>query len=709
MMTPRSITRLLIANRGEIAVRIMRTAHLRGIECVAVYSDPDAGSLHVECADVAVALGGTTSAQSYLDMDKILDAARSAGADAIHPGYGFLSENADFARAVLDAGLTWVGPPPDAIAAMAEKVPAKRLVSAAGVPLVPGAELSDDTGEQDLLATAAEVGYPLMVKASAGGGGKGMRVVGSPADLVESIAGARREAESAFGDATVFLERYLPTARHIEVQVFADDHGQVKHVFERECSIQRRHQKVIEEAPAPFLSASVRDGLRAAAVAAAAAIDYRGAGTVEFLVAGEEYFFLEMNTRLQVEHPVTELVAGLDLVALQLDVAEGSALPPIPDQPVGHAIEARLYAEDPSHDDLPSVGTLHEFTLDTAAVRVDSGFRTGDEVSPYYDPMLAKVIAHGPSRERAAAVLERALRRATIHGVITNRDLLAAVLRSPAFLNAAVDTSFLVAHPELRSAGPPEDVRLRHGFAVAAARLAVGGADIGEVASRIAAPAWRNVPVPCGISVVVDGAPDDPSGLRTVVHRRQRRDGSMQWGASTSPVDADAHEGQIEWSDVTVTVTRLGVDTAEVRVRSANGVTSDCRLAWVVAEDEWTFWVDEALHHSAWSVPSPFAATGTTAGAAGPSAPVPGTVAAVLVSPGQQVQAGQALVVIEAMKMEHRICADTEAVVVEVPVAVGDSVEAHQVLVTLDAETTTEAAALDGEDAPTPEPQGAGT
>jgi propionyl-CoA carboxylase alpha chain len=682
-MSP-TITRLLIANRAEIAVRIMRTAQARGIECVAVYSDPDAEALHVESADLAVSLGGVTSAQSYLDVDKILAAAAASGADAIHPGYGFLSENAAFAQAVIDAGLIWVGPPPAAIAAMAEKVPAKRLVAAAGVPLVPGAELNDDVTDEDLLATAAQVGCPLMVKASAGGGGKGMRVVEDAADVLDAVAAARREAASAFGDATVFLERYLPTARHIEVQVFADDHGNVTHLFERECSIQRRHQKVIEEAPAAFLAPHVRDGLHKAAVAAAAAIDYRGAGTVEFLVADDDYYFLEMNTRLQVEHPVTEMITGLDLVALQLDVAEGQPLPDLPTAPFGHAIEARLYAEDPTHDDLPSVGRLTLFEIDTSRVRVDSGVRSGDEVSPYYDPMLAKVIAHATTRDRAAAALAAALKRATIHGVTTNRELLAAVLELPEFRDQPATTAFLTEHPQLRQAGPGDDVVRRHTLAAAAGWWCAAAAHIAEVTSEVTEPAWRNVSRPGGVSLLLDGAAAHTVwGGQIAVHRRHRRDGQHQWGWSNSSGVTGTHDDAVEWSDLTVAVLAVDDTAASVRVITSTGVTSDCRVRWNSDADAVTVWVDESLVHTTWTIPSAFAGATAAGSAGGPSAPVPGTVAAVLVNPGDTVVAGQALVVVEAMKMEHRICADIDAVVDNIAVTVGQSVDAHEVLVTL--------------------------
>ena len=419
----RPIRRILVANRGEIARRVIRTAHRMGLQAVAIHSDPDAGAPFVRDADLAVAIGGRTSAESYLVAEKVLDAARRAGADAIHPGYGFLSENPVFARAVADAGLAWIGPTPESMNAMALKVEAKRLVAAAGVPLVPGAELAADASDADITSAGAAVGLPLLVKASAGGGGKGMRLVREPDELLEAVSAARNEAASAFGDPTVFLERYLERGRHVEVQVFGDTHGSVVHLFERECSIQRRHQKVVEESPSPGATPATLERMYAAAVAAARAIDYVGAGTVEFMVAGEgetqEFFFLEMNTRLQVEHPVTEEVTGLDLVEWQVRVAAGEPLPLAQAQITrsGHAIEVRLYAEDPARGYLPGMGRIVCFEADPApGIRVESGVQTGSEVSAFYDPMLAKVIAHGPTREVAAATLATSLEGLRVAG-----------------------------------------------------------------------------------------------------------------------------------------------------------------------------------------------------------------------------------------------------------------------------------------------------
>ena len=700
----RPIRRLLIANRGEIARRIMRTAAARGIVCIAIHSDPDADALFVAEADLAVAIGGVTSAESYLDQGKVLAAAVATGADAIHPGYGFLSENAGFAQAVQDAGLIWVGPSPASIAAMAEKVPAKRLVAAAGVPLVPGAELPADASEDELLAAASEVGFPVLVKASAGGGGKGMRVVEAAAELVDAVAGARREAASAFGDPTVFFERYLPAARHIEVQVFGDAR-RVVHLFERECSIQRRHQKVVEEAPAPWLPDEVRRGLHAAAVAAAEAIDYRGAGTVEFLVYGDDYYFLEMNTRLQVEHPVTECITGIDLVGWQLDVAEGRLLPDPPLAPDGHAIEVRLYAEDSRADDLPSTGIVSRFNFDDPRLRVDTGIATGSTVSPYYDPMLAKVISHGRDRRTAAARLAAGLRAGVVHGVVTNRDLLVSILESPAFLDDVTTTAFLSDHADLRTQQPPAADLAAARLAAAAGYWSAVSGDVPDAQAAGVPAGWRNVARPGGVSVTLEGL-SSQSTPAMAVHRR----GSVpqaRWGLAEAAETTGQQFGDeaVEWFDGTVRildrsaspatasdapgVSRAGTPDGAVAVLVTDAAGVGRRLLVTVDLDHdtggATVWTD-GYWHLEWRVPDRFRDDASGAGDAGPSAPVPGTIAAVLVTPGQRVSAGEALVVLEAMKMEHRILSDADGVVAEVLVKVGDSVGAHQVVARVEQE-----------------------
>ena len=454
-------TRVLVANRGEIARRVFATCRRLGIGTVAVYTDPDAGSPHVAEADARVRLEGRNG---YLDAQQLIAAARAAGADAVHPGYGFLSENPDFAAAVLDAGLTWIGPPVAAVAAMGSKIEAKKMMAAAGVPVLD--ELDPDTVTADQL--------PVLIKASAGGGGRGMRVVRELSELPAQVEAARREAQSAFGDPTVFCERYLATGHHVEVQVLADEHGTVWAVGERECSIQRRHQKIIEEAPSPLVERTpgMRDKLFDAARLAATAIGYTGAGTVEFMADdGGDFFFLEMNTRLQVEHPVTEATTGLDLVGLQLQVADGGHLDPEPPPSRGYSIEARLYAEDPAKGWQPQAGPVHRFEvpntttqfgpLDGLGVRVDTGIVDGSEVSVFYDPMLAKVISYAPIRRQAAGLLADALARTRIHGVRTNRDLLVNVLRHPAFLDGATDTAFFDTHGLAELAAPLADQTCR--------------------------------------------------------------------------------------------------------------------------------------------------------------------------------------------------------------------------------------------------------
>jgi len=454
------VTKILIANRGEIARRIQRTCRELGVGDVAVYSEPDADAPFVREAAEAVALGGATAAESYLRIDALLAAARQTGADALHPGYGFLAENAELARRCAEAGLTFIGPPPEVIEAMGSKLESKRRLSEVGVPQIPSVTL-DGEDESGILARGDDIGFPLLVKASAGGGGKGMRVVAKREKLAAAVGAGRREAERAFGDGTVYLERYLEGVRHVEIQLFGDAHGQVVHLYERDCSIQRRHQKILEEAPSPALDPALRQALCDAAVGAGRAIGYLGAGTVEFILAPDgAFYFLEVNTRLQVEHPVTECVTGLDLVRLQIEVARGAALPAQADLPplFGHAIEARLYAEDPTKGFLPAAGPIDVFEFGPAPdVRVDSGVESGSVVTPYYDPMLAKVIAWAPTRAEAAEQLATALATARLGGR-NNRALLVRLLRHPAFLAGETDTHFLERHDPKQLGRPLEDM-----------------------------------------------------------------------------------------------------------------------------------------------------------------------------------------------------------------------------------------------------------
>ncbi|WP_327038780.1 biotin carboxylase N-terminal domain-containing protein [Micromonospora maris] len=649
------IHKLLVANRGEIARRIFATCRALGIETVAVHSDADADAPFVAEADQAVRLPGNTSAETYLRIDLILDAARRCGADAVHPGYGFLAENADFATAVADAGLTWVGPPAKAIAAMGDKLAAKTLLAEAGVPMLPSWTETDQV-----------TAFPVLVKASAGGGGRGMRIVRDPAGLAEAVAGARREAASAFGDGTVFIERYVEQGRHVEVQIVGDRHGTVLALGERDCSIQRRHQKIVEEAPA-LLDAEVRARLHRAAVAAGQAVDYVGAGTVEFLLTEEgEFFFLEMNTRLQVEHPVTEAVTGLDLVRLQLLVAEGEPLPLSATPPTqGHAIEVRLCAEDPTQGYRPATGTLHRFAVPGVAaeftphqgLRLDSGVVDGSVVSVHYDSMLAKLIAWAPTRTEAARALAGALARAELHGVTTNRDLLVRVLRSPEFGATQVDTGFLDRHPEvLAPLLPPAELPL----------VALAAALASAAARRAAAPVlaglpsgWRNVPAVPQVTRFTSG-----DGGEIEVRYRLDRTGRLAHWSTTPP-----EPGEVP------AVTLIEASPERVVLEVA-GVRRAYRVHRVGSE----VFVD-GPDSAARLVESPrFPLPGAALAAGSLLAPLPGAVTRVHVEVGQQVAAGDLLLTLEAMKLEHPVFAPTDGVVTELPVPPGGQVDTGAVL-----------------------------
>ncbi len=641
-----SIDRLLVANRGEIARRVFATCRRLGIQTVAVHSDPDADALFVAEADLAVALGGSTPAESYLRGDAVIAAALATGADAIHPGYGFLSENAGFAQAVVDAGLIWVGPSPEAITAMGSKIGARERMQAAGVPVLPGAHLTDGEALQD---AAARVGFPLLVKASAGGGGKGMRVVEAPDALAGAVEAARREAGSAFGDATVFLERYAPRSRHVEVQLMGDAHGTVVALHERDCSVQRRHQKVIEEAPSPAVSPALRERLADAAVKAGQALQYTGAGTVEFLLVQDtdEFFFLEVNTRLQVEHPVTELVTGLDLVELQLLVAEGRTLPPEALAPPlrGWAMEARLYAEDPANDFLPVTGTLTRFAVDRG-VRVDTGVRSGDVISPFYDPMIAKVIAHGATREEAARRLADALARAQVQGTVTNRDFLVRVLRHEDFLGGAADTAWRDRADVATLAAPLLD-RDATRLAALAAALAGAAARQADAAVLGTLPSgWRNNPaVPQTVSFAT--AHDDELVLTYRVDRTGRQ--------LAEPAGIVLHE---------VTPERVSLTADGVRRTYRIGPDAVGTAEGEAPLRELPRFVDPSAALSAGSLTSP----------------MPGTVLRVMAQVGATVAAGQVLLVLEAMKMEHEIVAPGPGTLTELAVGAGDQVQAGAIL-----------------------------
>ncbi|NWF70080.1 MAG: acetyl-CoA carboxylase biotin carboxylase subunit [Chloroflexi bacterium] len=492
------LQKCLIANRGEIAVRILRACFELGMQAVAVYSDADRQARHVQMADEAYLLGGAAPAESYLNIEKLIAVARKAGCDCVHPGYGFLSEAEEFAQAVLDAGLVWVGPPPDAIRKMGVKTEARALMQAAGVPLVPGFQ-ADDATEDDFLAAADKIGYPLMVKAAGGGGGKGIRIVRRAQDLPDALAGARREALHAFGDARLFLERYIEHGRHIEIQVLADAHGSTVHLFERECSAQRRHQKVIEESPSPLLTPEIRAQMGQAAVSAAQAVAYTNAGTVEFIASAQgEFYFLEMNTRLQVEHPVTELVTGLDLVKLQFAVAAGEKLPFTQSDlsQRGHAIECRIYAEDPLNQFLPAIGPLLLFQPpEGPGIRVDSGVQSGDSIGLHYDPMIAKIIVYERTRAAAIERMSKALRDTVILGTTTNTAFLRALLEHPAFTAGVVHTAFIEENLDDLLQGLREPLTNQADMALLAAALhdsqAVGAAQTGHTSEDAPEP-WAH-------------------------------------------------------------------------------------------------------------------------------------------------------------------------------------------------------------------------
>jgi acetyl/propionyl-CoA carboxylase alpha subunit len=661
MPTHPTFSTVLVANRGEIARRVFRTAKAMGLRTVAVYSEPDADAPHVREADVAVALGGSTSAESYLDVAKILEAARKTGADAVHPGYGFLSENAGFAEACAEAGITFIGPSPDAIRKMGIKHEAKAIAKAAGVPVLADALLTTDEPE-DWRKAAAGVGFPLLVKASAGGGGKGMRLVSSVDEVENAVSGARREATAAFGDGTVFLERYLTASRHIEIQVFGDHDGNAIHFGERECSVQRRHQKVVEEAPSSVVRPEVRARMGEVACALVMQLGYVGAGTVEFLFddTDDSFYFLEMNTRLQVEHPVTEEIWGEDLVRLQFDVAGGALL--VARDPAasrGHAIEVRLYAEDPARKYIPSPGTLALYEhADAPGIRYEDGVRTGSVVSHYYDPMLAKVVATGVSREEAAAKLATALAGMRIHGLKTNRDQLVAILRDPDFLAGTTRTDFLDLHPGLAAPADRMDVTAHLAAAIAVSvqrRRAAGGA------TAFAPAGWRLLPY--------DGA--NAAWTRQDVRRAPETPVTYRLDPSTLYLIHGGAEYEVSLRD-------LGPDSVRV---SVDGVERLCRVR--VADDT-VVWVDDSDGgHSAWKPTPRFPDDADAAAGSDGAAEVPGTVVSIAVAAGDPVKAGQVLLTMEAMKMEHQVKAGRDGVVASVDCAVGQFVDAHQVLVTL--------------------------
>ena len=648
------ISKVLVANRGEIARRIFRTCREMGIGTVAVYSDPDRGEPHVIEAEESVHLPGAASADTYLNVDGIITAAIDTGADAIHPGYGFLSENARFARSVIDAGLTWIGPPPNAIELMGSKLESKRLMQSVGVPTLASVELVPGNNAAE---AASDIGYPVLVKASSGGGGKGMRVVATETALEDAISGARREAKAAFGDDTVFLEKYLEAPRHIEIQVLADSTGRAISLYERECSIQRRHQKIIEEAPSVILDAGIRKTMGEAAVRAAEAVSYVGAGTVEFLYDRGDFYFLEMNTRLQVEHPVTEMITGLDLVRMQIEIADGGSLPEETPPIEGHAIEARLYAEDPLKEFLPVTGAVHRFEFqELPGLRVDSGVTDGSTISVHYDPMIAKVVFHASTRDAAAAGLAAALRGARLHIPTTNRSLLVRVLESKEFIAGETDTHFLERHDPSELGRPLADPTQERLAAIGAAL-----ADQAEARSQAKVLAsmptgWRN------------------SKSQPQVREYQGHHAAHRVGYSLEPDGfGDELAGQVE-----------AIEAMSSRAQvSVNGTVHDLSVARYghqrfVDSVEVPVYLEEIAR---------FPRSGLESDAGSLHAPMPGKVIRVDVSAGEQVAEGQVLVVLEAMKMEHTLRAPHGGSVTRVLHKAGDQVEGGAILVVVEAES----------------------
>jgi acetyl-CoA/propionyl-CoA carboxylase, biotin carboxylase, biotin carboxyl carrier protein len=651
---------VLVANRGEIAVRVIRTLRAMGVRSVAVYSDADAGARHVRDADVAVRLGPAPAASSYLCVASVLDAAARTGAQAVHPGYGFLSENADFARACAAAGLVFIGPSAGAIEVMGDKIRAKVTAAAAGVPVVPGSNGCDADG---LAAAAGEIGYPVLLKPSAGGGGKGMRVVRRAQDLPEAVAGARREALGAFGDATLLVERLIALPRHIEIQLLADARGNVVHLGERECSLQRRHQKIVEEAPSVLLDAATRARMGQCAVAVARAVGYTGVGTVEFLVPAatpDRFFFLEMNTRLQVEHPVTELVTGLDLVEWQLRVAAGQPLDFTQDdvRVDGHAVEARVYAEDPAGDFLPTGGRVLLLREPAAGpgVRVDSGLLVGEQVSTHYDPLLAKVIGHGPDRDTALRRLDAALTATSILGVGTNVSLLRSLLAAADVRAGMLDTGLVERLSAAR--GPvPHDV-----LAVAALRALLALEPTGPVVDPFALPGGWRLGEPAWTRSQVQAVGQEPVEVRT---RGRAADAEVVVGVA----GGSAQRASVRWDGEDLAVTLDGITRR-----------------YTCAADGSVVWLGRDGH--SWELreqPQLDAARPTDPVADGAvRAPMPGTVTVVDVVEGQPVSVGTRLVVLEAMKMEHVLTAPIDGVVRELHARPGRTVERDAVVAVVD-------------------------
>jgi 3-methylcrotonyl-CoA carboxylase alpha subunit len=658
--------KILIANRGEIACRVIRTARRLGIATVAVYSEADRAALHFELADEGWPIGPAPARESYLNIEAIIDAGRRSGAEAVHPGYGFLSENADFVEACEAAGLVFIGPPASAMRAMGSKAAAKDLMQRCGVPLVPGYQ-GEDQNPARLIEEAERVGFPVLIKASAGGGGRGMRIVGSGAEFASALAGAKREAANAFGDDRVLIEKYLPSSHHIEVQIFADAKGNAIHLFERDCSIQRRYQKVLEEAPAPGLDPERRSAMGKAAVAAARAVGYVGAGTVEFITDLDNFYFIEMNTRLQVEHPVTEAVTGLDLVEWQIRIAAGEALPLGQRDLVlnGHAIEARLYAEDPERDFLPQTGVLHGLRFPPAKIaRVDTGVRQGDVVTPFYDPMIAKIIVWGGDRPMALDRLRRALAETAVLGVQTNLGLLVRVAGHPEFAAAEIDTGFIGRYRDalLSGRGPASDEALAaaalarlHELAVSTQAAAARSGDANSPWASI--DGWR-----LNGEAHQELGFHDGTGERTIIAIAQGRNWLIEISGKKVRGSAERRP------DGTLSIVLDGV-RGFVTVLARRPETMV-----LVGGEHWRLVETDPLAVRESEDP--------TAGRL--TAPMPGRLTRLMVGGGDNVRRGEPLMIIEAMKMEHTVAAPADGTVEAVRYTVGDLVEEGAELISLD-------------------------
>ncbi|MEL7310208.1 MAG: biotin carboxylase N-terminal domain-containing protein [Pseudomonadota bacterium] len=645
--------KLLIANRGEIACRVIETARQLGIATVAIYSTPDANARHVALADEAVHVGDAAPQSSYLDQASVLNAAHVTGADAVHPGYGFLSENAEFSAACAAAGVTFVGPPSQAIEAMGSKSGAKSIMEKAGVPLLPGYH-GDDQSDATLSQAADDIGYPVLLKATAGGGGKGMRIVEADGDFVAALQAARQEAMSAFGDDRMLVEKFLATPRHVEVQVFADQHGNCVHLFDRDCSIQRRYQKIIEEAPAPGLSDALRQRMASAAVAAAKAINYVGAGTVEFLVDNDDFYFMEMNTRLQVEHPVTEAITGVDLVAWQLTVADGQPIPSTQAELrcTGHAVEARIYAEDADGGFLPTPGpvTTLRWPDTSPAPRIDTGVRQGDIVSIHYDPMIAKMICHSSTRSGAIRALQTAMRDTLIGGLTTNIDFLLRVLGHEQFQDSIPTTAFLSEHADALQLGTPDDA------VIAASALILWNSHMTKQPTspwHLGNGWWPNITPKVAVRLSI---------------AEQDYDLSIRFERRT-PI-------AVEWHDRSITIDDVHFD-GESMVLAQNGIRTTARFiqvdnTWCVAVGSRQWWVYERAPDLGEAAER--ASDGTI------KAPMTGKVVEVAVGAGDTVAAGDTLLVMEAMKMAHTLTAPVDGTVAECRAHVGELVDGGQVL-----------------------------